>query len=323
MSAAGSAVTLTLAAAVAVGAAVTVSYTVPDGPGAQPIRDAAGNAAAALSERTVRNHTTAVAITSDAGADKTYVFAGGRGTEDSIAITVTFSERVQVTGVPELTLNVGSARKTAAYHAGSGTTALEFRYPVAKGDEDSDGVSVPAGTRVRTGGAISYLADNAAAPAHPELPAQSGHLVDGVPPALITGGAVVNGVTLTLTFDEPLDEGSAPLADGGILAFVNGTSVTPTEGHGNGARSNADAAVSGHGRSGSHGRLRPVRQRFQPDPGHGREPLGGVPVPFGGCQLRWTADQYAGDRAADDQRHGTGGADVDGLHGPASWTPTA
>ena len=229
VSAAGSAVTLTLAAAVAVGAAVTVSYTVPDGPGAQPIRDAAGNAAAALSERTVRNHTTAVAITSDAGADKTYVFAGGRGTEDSIAITVTFSERVQVTGVPELTLNVGSARKTAAYHAGSGTTALEFRYPVAEGDEDSDGVSVPAGTRVRTGGAISYLADNAAAPAHPELPAQSGHLVDGVPPALITGGAVVNGVTLTLTFDEPLDEGSAPLAGGGILAFVDGTSVTPTE----------------------------------------------------------------------------------------------
>ena len=55
VSVAGSTVTLTLATAVEANQAVTLAYT----PGANPIQDAAGNDAAALSRQTVTNNTSA------------------------------------------------------------------------------------------------------------------------------------------------------------------------------------------------------------------------------------------------------------------------
>ena len=132
VSVAGNRVTLTLTSAVAVGEAVTLSYLVPAGPNASPLRDTAMNNAAGLSDREVRNDTTAVAIVSDPGTDTTYMFRYGigvsGGSQDVIELTVTFSERVTVTGVPGLALQVGTVTKQAAYAGGSGTTALTFRY---------------------------------------------------------------------------------------------------------------------------------------------------------------------------------------------------
>ena len=114
-----------------------------------------------------------------------------------------------MTGVPELALQVGTVTKQAAYAGGSGTTALTFRYVVADGDTDPDGVSVPAG-RIGDRGTIKYLATNAAAPARVSLAAQPGHQVDGVRPALVSARAVVGGNVLTLTWDKVLDENSVP-----------------------------------------------------------------------------------------------------------------
>ena len=210
VSVSGNAVTLTLASAAAVGAAVTVTYAVPTGSSAAPIQDEAGNDASGLTGREVRNDTTAVAITSDPGSDRTYILRNGFGRQDAIEATVTFSEAVTVTGSPVLTLQVGSAMKQAEYQGGSGTAVLTFRYEVDEGDEDTDGVSVPAGD-IRSGGTIKYLSSNDLAPARVALAAQSGHKVDGVRPLLISVSAVPNGSVLTLTWDKALDENSVPV----------------------------------------------------------------------------------------------------------------
>ena len=120
----------------------TVSYTAPTGPTASPLRDAAGNRAADFSAQIVRNDSTQVAFTSDPGSDKTYIWQDGSGGQDAIEATVTFSEPVVVSGVPTLELRIGGRSRRAAYHSGTGTNSLVFRYLVTEGEADADGISV-------------------------------------------------------------------------------------------------------------------------------------------------------------------------------------
>ena len=210
----GSAVELTVDPAVERGeTGIRVSYTVPTGMGASPIRDVPGNAALGLSSEAVANETrdtiaptvSTVEITSDPGTDRTYAVG------DEIRVTVTYSETVEVAGTPQLTLELGGGTRSVNYQGGSGTAALVFAYEVADGDSDTDGVGVEADSL--SGGTIEDTSDNPAELDHDGLAADSGHKVDGVKPALAsTGGAVVNGTTLTLTYDEPLDRSSTPEA---------------------------------------------------------------------------------------------------------------
>ena len=212
----GSTVELTVDPAVEQGeTGIRVSYTVPTGMGASPIRDAVGNAALGLSSEPVTNETpdtiaptvSLVEITSDPGSDRIYA------PEDEIQVTVTFSEPVDVERTPRLMLKVGDRDRPAGYLEGTGTTELVFGYEVVKGDEDSDGVSIDANSLSLSGGTIKDASKNSADLDHDGLAADSGHKVDGAGPDLAeTGGAVVDGTTLTLTFDEPLDRGSAPEA---------------------------------------------------------------------------------------------------------------
>ena len=127
----------------------------------------------------------------------------------------------------------------AAYRSGTGAAAV-FVYMVADGESDADGVSIDANSLTLNGGRIRDGANNNALLTHDGLAANAGHKVDGVKPALAaSGGAVVNGATLTLTYDEALDGSSTPVA----LAFtvnvegaqrrvsrvaVSGTAVTLT-----------------------------------------------------------------------------------------------
>ena len=86
-----------------------------------------------------------------------------------------------------------------------------FAYEVADGESDTDGVGVEEDSL--SGGTIRDEARNSAKLDHEGLAADSGHKVDGVKPELAaSGGAVVNGTTLTLTYDEPLDGSSTPEA---------------------------------------------------------------------------------------------------------------
>ena len=144
-----------------------------------------------------------IEITSDPGSDRTYA------AEDDIQVTVTFSETVEVTGTPRLRLELGGGRRTAAYGGGTGTAALVFTYEVAGGESDTDGVGVEGDSL--SGGTIRDGSDNDAVLDHDGLAADAGHKVDGVKPELAaSGGAVVDGTTLALTYDEPLDGSSRP-----------------------------------------------------------------------------------------------------------------
>ena len=207
VSVSGRVVTLTLASVVAHDETVTVSYS----PGTNPIRDAAGNAATGLSNDPVRNATpdttpptvSKLEITSDPGTDRTYA------AEDEIRVTVTFSETVEVTGTPRLQIELGGGSRTATYGGGTRTEALVFGYEVDEGESDTDGVGVEADSL--SGGTIRDEARNNAERDHDGLAADAGHKVDGVRPQLAaTGGAVVDGTTLTLTWEEPLDGSSRP-----------------------------------------------------------------------------------------------------------------
>ena len=215
----GSAVELTLdAGAEHLEAGIRVSYT----PGDNPIQDVPGNDAEALSQEPVTNDTpdttppevSSLAITSNPGSDRTY--AAG----DEIQVTVTFSETVEVTGTPQLTIELGGGDRTADYQGGTGTAALVFVYEVADGDEDTDGVSVEAGRITLNGGTIEDEADNDAVLDHAGLAADSGHKVDGVRPAFVS--AAVDGSALTLTYGEALDGGSRP-APGDFTVEVDGS----------------------------------------------------------------------------------------------------
>ncbi len=93
-------------------------------------------------------HVTGTVIASDAGNDSTY--ASG----DTIEVGLVFNENVDVTGTPQLALGIGSAVKQAGYATGTGGDSLVFRYVVAPGDEDVDGLSVSAGALALNGGTI-------------------------------------------------------------------------------------------------------------------------------------------------------------------------
>ena len=219
----GSAVLLTLdPAAEHEETGIQVSYTVPTGVGANPVRDTVGNEAEALSRVAVTNETpdttapavSGLAIGSNPGADQTYAMG------DGIEVTVSFSETVKVEGTPQLRLRVGSRTRTAGYLRGSGTAALVFGYEVVEGDEDTGGVSVDANRLTLNGGTIKDEADNGAELAHEALALQAGHQVDGVRPAFVS--AAVEGASLTLTYGEALDGGSRPAA-GDFTVEVDGS----------------------------------------------------------------------------------------------------
>ncbi|MCK6566326.1 MAG: sortase [Anaerolineales bacterium] len=77
-----------------------------------------------------------------------------------ILIEVVFSETVNVTGVPQLTLELGAVDGIANYLSGSGTNTLTFTYTVVTGDVTPDLDYVAAGSLALNGGTIRDVALN-------------------------------------------------------------------------------------------------------------------------------------------------------------------
>ena len=160
----------------------TASYTDGHGSG----KSAEAVAAAAVADTTGPSVTGALAITSESGVSKA---------NDTIEVTVTFDEAIVVTGTPELRIRVGSgsgSEKTATCarkgSTGDDAKKLVCSYTVASGDEDTDGVSVEANKlSLPSSATIKDSSNNDAALTHAALPAQSGHKVDAVAPAVTAG----------------------------------------------------------------------------------------------------------------------------------------
>ena len=212
-----------------------------------------------------------VAITSDPGTDRTYAV------DDEIQVTVTFSETVEVTGTPQLRLELGGGRRTADYEGGSGTAALVFAYTVADGESDTDGMGMEAASL--SGGTIRDEARNNAELDHDGLAADSGHKVDGVRPRLAaSGGAVVDGTTLTLTYDEALDGGSRPVSgDFTVSGGDRARAVTGVRVNGSAVELTLDVGAE-HGEAGIQVSYTPGANPIQDVPGNDAEALSRAPV---------------------------------------------
>ena len=203
---AGATVTLTLASAVlSADTGVKVGYTRPTSDAGNRLKDEAGNAVASFTDQPVTNGTKAsvsgVKVSSEAGDDGAYVLG------ETVRVTLTFSEAVNVTGAPQVKIDFSSGaggERRAVYASGSGTTTLEFAYTVVARDLSTQGVAVLADTLVLDGGTIRSAASGKdAALAHAGRAHDPAHRVDGTPPPTLSM-ASVGGSTLTLTFNETL-----------------------------------------------------------------------------------------------------------------------
>ena len=190
-------------------ATFTFTGALAQGPNAVKVRhlDVAGNASDEYSTTVTLDNTVAtvrgVTIPS-ATSGSTYKVG------DVVDVTVEFSEAVRVTGTPRLGLLVGANTRQAAYLSGTNSNTLTFRYTIAAGDSDLDGISISAGSLNLNAGTISDPAGNAANIANPAVVANANSKVDGSLPTLLST-EVVNG-NVVMTFSEAL----------------GGTSVTPS-----------------------------------------------------------------------------------------------
>jgi DNA/RNA endonuclease G (NUC1) len=174
------------------------------------IKDAAGNDA--LTTLNGVGSTTGVKVdaiaptvsSSTVPANGTYV-AG-----QNLDFTVTYSEPVIKTGSPfvGVTLNTGGAVQ-AAYVSGTGTATLTFRYVVASGNLDTDGISVDPSITLN-GGTLKDTAGNNAATSV-SFASTSAVFVDAVAPTVSSStvpgnGTHIAGQTLdySVTFSEPV-----------------------------------------------------------------------------------------------------------------------
>ena len=104
---------------------------------------------------------------------------------DTIQVTVSTAEQINVIGTPRIAITVGSDTKYADYVSGSGTAALVFQYTVVAGDADTDGVAIPQNALENYNSSVmnsSYgtpLVLN-----HPSVAAAANHIVDTVPPEI-------------------------------------------------------------------------------------------------------------------------------------------
>ena len=126
-----------------------------------------------------------IAITGDPDDDAHIgvFYTGVYGIDDSIKVTVTFSEDVTFTGAPQLKLDIGGSTKTAAYDSTEGS-AVVFSYTVAEGNSDTDGIAIAANKLTLNSSTIKDAAENAADLTHEALPAQTSHKVDGIRPSM-------------------------------------------------------------------------------------------------------------------------------------------
>ncbi|WP_019487374.1 beta strand repeat-containing protein, partial [Kamptonema formosum] len=164
-------------------------------------------------------------------ADGTY----GIGT--NIDITVQFSQIVNVTGTPQLSL--AGTTNSANYLSGTGSNTLTFRYTVAAGDVSSDldylsttALSLNSGTikNAATADAILTLPTPGAANS---LGANKALVIDGIVPTVTinqatgqTDPTATSPINFTVTFSEPVTGFDATDID--LSASTATGTLTPT-----------------------------------------------------------------------------------------------
>ena len=126
---------------------------------------------------------------------------------EQIELEVGYTEPVTVTGSPQLVLDIGGQTRYAELQRGAEGASLFFAYTVAAGDQDHDGIIVPAKVINLNSGAITDAGGNAADLTFPELGDGAQwvqFLVDAAPPRLHDVEATTDGDRVIVTFSEEL-----------------------------------------------------------------------------------------------------------------------
>ena len=102
--------------------------------------------------------------------------------DDEITVRVWFSSSVEVSGTPELAIDIGGVKRQATCNGDNGATGdqyMDCSYTVVSADSDTDGISIgansvtkPSGTTIRLDGMDIPLE-------HDAVGADSGHKVNG------------------------------------------------------------------------------------------------------------------------------------------------
>ena len=134
---------------------------------------------------------TGVVISSDAGDDDTYALG------EIIRVTLTFSEAVDLTGSPQLKIDMDPAdwgEKWAGYESGDGTDSLTFAHTVVEPNYSTEGIAVLENTLELNGGSIKSTASQSDADlSHAGRNHDSDHKVDWqqTPPAPAVSGVAI------------------------------------------------------------------------------------------------------------------------------------
>lgn len=134
---------------------------------------------------------------------------------ENLDFGVNFSEPVFVTGSPRIPITLTSGTVYANYVSGpSGPTQL-FRYTVAPGDLDADGIAL--GSLDPNGGAIEDASGNDADPTLNGVPSTAGILIDAVAPSISATTVpaddvyvAVEDLDFSVTYDESVIVTGAP-----------------------------------------------------------------------------------------------------------------
>ncbi len=182
---------------------------------------------------------------------------GTYGIGTIIPITVTFSEIVNVTGIPQLTLNTGAV---ATYTSGSGSNILTFNYTVAAGNTTADldysattALSLAGGTIKNAGNTDDAVLTLPTPGAINSLGANKNLIIDGIAPIVTieqAGGQTdptpTSPINFTVTFSEAVT--GFDTADISFTGSTAGGTLTPTI---TGSGTTYNVAVSGMTTSGT------------------------------------------------------------------------
>ena len=119
---------------------------------------------------------TGVEVTSDAGDDDIYALG------ETITVTITFSEAVDVSGTPQLKIDMDPAdwgERVVDYASGSGAASLTFDHTVVEPNISRQGIAVLGNSLELNGGAIRSSSTQANAElSHIRLNHNASHKVD-------------------------------------------------------------------------------------------------------------------------------------------------
>ncbi|MFB2803333.1 Ig-like domain-containing protein [Shewanella seohaensis] len=164
---------------------------------------------------------------------------------DVISVQVNFSENVNVTGTPQLTLETGSTDRTINYTSGTGTSTLNFNYTVQAGDTSAALDYVATTSLTLNGGTIMDAASNnatltlASPGAAGSLGANKALVIDGVVPTVTSvNSSTANGtykvgdaISIQVNFSEAITVTGTPqltLETGTTDRIINYTSGSGT-----------------------------------------------------------------------------------------------